>query len=159
MSIIGTFGRWFGRGKRDVSLRTVLVVLCLTEITSWGILFYAFPVLAGQISTSTGWSLPVVNGAFSTGLICSALTGLLVGRILDRRGPRSVMTVGSLLAAPALCLVAAAGTLPVFFGGWILSGIAMGMVLYPPAFAAVTRWWTDGRSPLLRAAAALGTPS
>lgn len=146
MSIIGTFGRWFGRGKRDVSLRTVLVVLCLTEITSWGILFYAFPVLAGQISTSTGWSLPVVNGAFSTGLICSALTGLLVGRILDRRGPRSVMTVGSLLAAPALCLVAAAGTLPVFFGGWILSGIAMGMVLYPPAFAAVTRWWTDGRT-------------
>lgn len=146
MSIIGTFSRWFGRGERVVSRRAVLVVLCVTEITSWGILFYAFPVLAGEISATTGWSLPVVNGAFSTGLVCSALTGLVIGRILDRRGPRTLMTTGSVLAAPALCLVAAAGNLPVFFAGWMFAGIAMGMVLYPPAFAAVTRWWTVGRT-------------
>ena len=146
MSIIGTFWWRSGRGKTGVSLRNVLIVLCLTEITSWGILFYAFPVLAGQISTTTGWSLPVVNGAFSIGLVCSALTGLVVGRILDRSGPRAVMTIGSLLAAPALCLVAVAGNLPMFFTGWILAGMAMGMVLYPPAFAAVTRWWSVGRT-------------
>lgn len=35
-------------------LRRVLVVLCVTEITSWGILFYAFPVLLGAIATDTG---------------------------------------------------------------------------------------------------------
>ncbi len=146
MSIIGTLWSTFGRGSRDVSRRNVLIVLCLTEITSWGILFYAFPVLAGEISVTTGWSLPVVNGAFSIGLVCSALTGLVVGRILDRNGPRAVMTIGSLLAAPALCLVALAGSLPLFFTGWVLAGVAMGMVLYPPAFAAVTRWWGLGRT-------------
>ncbi len=37
-------------------LRRVLVMLCVTEITSWGILFYAFPVLLGHITTDTGWS-------------------------------------------------------------------------------------------------------
>ena len=31
-------------------LRAVLVALCLTEITSWGILYYAFPVLSVAIS-------------------------------------------------------------------------------------------------------------
>ena len=124
----------------------MLTVLCLTEITSWGILFYAFPVLAGQISSTTGWTLPAVNGAFSTGLVCSALTGLAVGRILDRSGPRAVMTAGSVLAAPSLCLVAMAGNLPMFFAGWVATGVAMGMVLYPPAFAAVTRWWSVGRT-------------
>lgn len=146
MSIIGTLRAWSGRGGSGVSRRRVLIVLCLTEITSWGILFYAFPVLAGEISATTGWSLPVVNGAFSVGLVCSALTGLVVGRILDRRGPRAVMTTGSVLAAPALCLIALAGNLVMFFIGWMLAGIAMGMVLYPPAFAAVTRWWVTGRT-------------
>ena len=38
-------------------LRRVLVTLCITETTSWGILYYAFPVLAGRISADTGWSL------------------------------------------------------------------------------------------------------
>lgn len=129
-----------------VSRRCVLVVLCSTEITSWGVLFYAFPVLAGEISATTGWAPTTISAAFSAGLICSALTGLAVGRILDRHGPRTVMTVGSVLAGPALCVVAAAATVPVFFTGWILAGVAMGMVLYPPAFAAVTRWWSAGRT-------------
>ncbi len=35
-------------------LRQVLVVLCVTEITSWGVLYYAFPVLSGQITATTG---------------------------------------------------------------------------------------------------------
>lgn len=146
MSIIGTSDQTSGRGGPGVSRRFVLSALCLTEITSWGILFYAFPVLVVQISETTGWSLPVVNGAFSTGLVCSALTGLIVGRILDRDGPRTVMTVGSILAVPSICVVALSGNLLMFFTGWVLAGVAMGMVLYPPAFAAVTRWWTVGRT-------------
>lgn len=36
-------------------LRRVLVTPCITEITSWGVLFYAFPVLLGRIATTTGW--------------------------------------------------------------------------------------------------------
>nr|QEO74084.1 hypothetical protein [uncultured bacterium] len=35
-------------------LRRVLTVLCITEITSWGVLYYAFPVLAPTISAHTG---------------------------------------------------------------------------------------------------------
>ena len=31
-------------------LRRVLVVLCVTEIVSWGVLYYAFPVLAPAIT-------------------------------------------------------------------------------------------------------------
>ena len=34
--------------------RRVLVTLCVTQITSWGILYYAFPVLSGRISADTG---------------------------------------------------------------------------------------------------------
>lgn len=124
----------------DTGLRRVLLVLCVTEVTSWGVLFYAFPVLLGKITIATGWSATALTAAFSAGQLLTALIGILVGRWLDRRGPRGVMTAGSLLAVAALVLVATASSLRWFFAGWLLVGVAMGAVLYPPAFAALTRW-------------------
>lgn len=123
----------------------VLLVLCLTEITSWGVLYYAFPVLAPTLAEDTGWSISTVTAAFSAGLVVSALVGIPVGRLLDRHGPRWVMTVGSLIGVPAIVGVAAAGSLPWFFAAWLVVGVAQAAVFYPPAFAALTRWWGRDR--------------
>jgi MFS family permease len=92
----------------------VLTALCLTEIVSWGVLYYAFPVLAPGIAADTGWSPTAISAAFSAGLVTSALVGIPVGRILDRGGPRAVMTAGSVLAGLAVGLVAWSPTLAVF---------------------------------------------
>jgi len=132
-------------------LRRVLVVLCATEVISWGILYYAFPVLASSITADTGWSLVTVTAAFSTGLLVSALAGIPVGHWIDRHGPRVVMTAGSLLGVPALIGIATAPTLPWFFAAWVLAGFAMAGTLYPPAFAALTRWWGPRRVTALTA--------
>jgi len=129
----------------EFGLRRVLTVLCVTEIVSWGVLYYAFPVLAPSIAAETGWSIAVVTAAFSTGLVVSALVGIPAGRWLDRIGPRPVMTLGSLLAVPAVVGIAIAPTLPWFFAAWVLAGVAMAGTLYPPAFAALTRWWGPRR--------------
>ncbi|MDQ3734477.1 MAG: MFS transporter [Actinomycetota bacterium] len=126
-------------------LRRVLVVLCVTEVTSWGVLYYAFPVLAPSIAADTGWSISTITAAFSSGLVVSGLAGIPIGGWLDRWGPRSVMTIGSLCAVPAVVGIATATTLPWFFASWALAGAAMAGVLYPPAFAALTRWWGPRR--------------
>jgi MFS family permease len=123
----------------------VLAVLCVTEITSWGVLYYAFPVLAPTVARDTGWSVATVTAAFSTGLVVSALVGIPSGRWLDRIGPRPVMSAGSLLAAPSVVGIALAPTLPLFFAAWALAGVAMAGTLYPPAFAGLTRWWGPRR--------------
>jgi MFS family permease len=125
----------------DSGLRRVLVVLCVTEITSWGILYYAFTVLSARITSQTGWSSPAVAAAFSSGLVTSALIGIGVGRWLDRHGPRRIMTAGSVLAAASLVGVATAPNFGWFVVAWLVAGVAMGAVLYPPAFAALTRWF------------------
>jgi MFS family permease len=121
-------------------LRRVLVTLCATEITSWGVLYYAFPVLAGHITADTGWRATTVTAALSASQLVAALVGIPVGRWLDQHGPRGVMTAGSALAVPALVGVATAQNLLWFFAAWLVAGVAMGAVLYPPAFAALTRW-------------------
>ncbi|MET8845949.1 MFS transporter [Amycolatopsis sp. NPDC004625] len=126
-------------------LGTVLAVLCLTEITSWGVLFYAFPVLVPAIARDTGWSPAALTAALSVALLVSALTGIAVGRVLDRRGPRLLMTAGSVVGVAAVVVIAAARTLPLFFAGWFCAGLAMAATFYPPAFAALTRWYGPRR--------------
>lgn len=137
-------------------LRRVLVVLCVTQIVGWGVLYYAFPVLAPSIAGDTGWSLATVTAAFSGGLVVSALVGIWTGRLLDRVGPRPVMTAGSVLSVPAVVGVASAPTFPLFVAAWLMAGVAMSATLYPPAFAALTRWWGPRRVTALTAVTMLG---
>jgi MFS family permease len=115
------------------------------------VLYYAFPVLAPTIARDTGWSISALTAAFSTGLVVSALVGILAGRWIDRFGPRPVMTTGSVVAVPAVVGIALAPSLPLFFAGWVLAGVAMAGTLYAPAFAALTRWWGSRRVTVLTA--------
>lgn len=137
-------------------LRRVVIILSLTEITSWGVLYYAFPVLAPAIAADTGWSLPALIAAFSASQIASAICGLGVGRIIDRYGPRTIMTAGSVLSIPAIVTIAMAPAYPMFFAGWILAGAAMSALLYPPAFAALTHWGGARRVKALTALTLVG---
>ena len=126
-------------------LRLVLITLSITEITSWGVLYYAFPVLAPRVADDTGWSIAQVTAGFSLSQVVAAVLGVPVGRLLDRRGPRLVMTAGSIVAVPAVVGIATAGSLPEWFAAWTLAGAAMSAVLYQPAFAALTRWYGPRR--------------
>jgi MFS family permease len=125
--------------------RRALIALCVSEITSWGALYYAFPVVLADLTRTSGWSPQQTTAAFSTGLVISALAGVPVGRLLDRHGPRLVMTTGSMVGAGALVAVAMAPTLPWFFAAWTAVGLAQSMLLYTPAFSALTRWYGPRR--------------
>ncbi|MFE1754952.1 MFS transporter [Streptomyces anandii] len=129
-----------GTGDRSRP-RAVLPALCLTQVTSWGIVYYAFPVLNPRINAETGWPTSATTASFSLALIVSGLAGIRVGRVLDRRGPRTVMTAGSVLGTTSLVVIAVAPNLWTFAAGWALAGLAMASTFYQPAFAALTRWW------------------
>jgi MFS family permease len=125
--------------------RRVLVALSVTQITGWGVLYYAFPVALADITADTGWSATATTASFSAGLIVSAIAGIPVGRWLDHHGPRRVMTAGSLLAVPATAGIALAPTYAWFLAAWLVAGVAMAAVFYQAAFAALTRWYGPRR--------------
>lgn len=116
-----------------------LAALALGQVVSWGILYYALIVAALEISRETGWPLAAITAAFSGGVVVSAVSGVVVGRMLDRRGPRLVMTIGSAVGAAGLVIVAVAPDLIVFAAGWVVCGLAQSAVLYQAAFTVLTR--------------------
>lgn len=128
-------------GEADPRARWALAALCVTVTTSYGVLYYAFPVLAPMARDDTGWSLVHMTAAFSAAQVVAGLGGAPVGRWMERSGPRSVMTAAAVLGAVAAGAIAAAPSLPVFTLAWLAAGVAMAGLLYPPAFAAITHWF------------------
>ncbi len=123
-------------GARDRSRpRPALPALCATQITGWGIVYNAFPVLNPQITAVTGWSTTATTAAFSGALLISALAGMPVGRILDKRGPCAVMTTSSVLGVAAVLAIAYAPNLAVFTAAWLLAGLSMAATQAAPGQA------------------------
>jgi MFS family permease len=119
-----------------------VITLSLTEITSWGILYYTFSLFLGPMEHELHWNQASLTGAYSLALLVSGLMAVPIGRWLDRaRTPRALMAAGSLLGAVALVVWATVSSLPVFYALWIALGIAMAATLYEPAFTTVAAWF------------------
>lgn len=123
----------------------MLLALAWGQVTSWGVLYYSFSVFVEPIERDLGWSRSQLTGAFSLALLCSGVTGLAVGRWVDRHGPRLLMTAGSFLAALLLLALSQVETLVGFYLIWAGLGVAMAATLYEPAFAAVATWFQRRR--------------
>ena len=67
----------------------------------------AFSLLLPPLIDEFGWHRGVVAGAFSFGFLFSAVLSPMVGRVMDRQGPRVVIEVGVCLLAAGLFLAPA----------------------------------------------------
>jgi MFS family permease len=123
----------------------VVATLCVTETVSWGIVYYGFPVFLQAMERDLGASRVAITGALSLALAISALAALPVGRWIDRRGARGLMTAGSCLAFVLLIAWSRVHSLGALYAVWGAMGVAMAMILYQPAFAAVVQWFPRNR--------------
>ena len=123
----------------------IVAALSVTETVTWGIVYYGFPVFLRPMEQDLGASRVAVTAAFSIGLGMSALASISVGRWLDARGPRALMTAGSVLATALTFAWARVESLPALYAVWFLMGLAMAATLYEPAFAVVVSWFARGR--------------
>lgn len=111
----------------------------LGQIISWGSLYYALAVLAAPIRAEMAFSEVEVFGAFTLALFLSGVAAPAVGRMIDARGGRLPMVLGSVLGGAAFVTIGAAPNFPVFLLGWALAGLAMAGSLYEAAFATLNR--------------------
>jgi predicted MFS family arabinose efflux permease len=124
-------------------------VLGLTEILSWGALFYPPVLTVPLIAADHGWSPASAMAGFSVGLFVGGLCARYVGGAIDRFGGHVVMPVGSLIGATGLVGLVFAPGVASYFAAWITIGIAMAASLYDPAFATLGRiFGSAARSPI-----------
>ena len=64
----------------------------------------AFSLLYPPILSEFGWERGVTAGAFSFGFVASAIVSPLIGKLMDRAGPRAVMELGVALMGGGMLL-------------------------------------------------------
>jgi predicted MFS family arabinose efflux permease len=124
-------------------------VLGVTEILSWGVLFYPPVLTVPLIAQDHGWTRSFAMGGFSASLFVGGLVSRYVGATIDRLGGHVVMPFGSLIGAAGLVCLVTAQSVPAYFAAWMVLGIAMACSLYDPAFATLGRiFGVAARSPI-----------
>jgi len=124
-------------------------VLGVTQILSWGTIFYTPVLIVPLIAAERGWSMSFAMGGFSVGLLAAGLSAPYVGRSIDRFGGHVVMTIGSLIGALGLVLIVHAAHPAAYLAVWVVLGIAMAANLYDSAFATLGRiFGAAARSPI-----------
>ena len=114
-------------------------VLGITQILSWGTIFYTPVLIVPLIAAERGWSISFTMGGFSVGLLIAGLIAPYVGRSIDRFGGHVVMTFGSLIGALGLFLIVHADHPAAYYAVWMVLGVAMAANLYDSAFATLGR--------------------
>lgn len=120
--------------SRASTVKTI-AILAVSQVVSWGTLYYAFAIVAGDIGRELGWRAEIVFGAFSWCLLVAGLASAPVGMLLDRFGGRCVMGAGSLLCGVGFILLAHAHGQFAYYLAWTVLGVAMPAALYEAAFA------------------------
>jgi MFS family permease len=122
-----------------LNLAGLITALGVAQIISWGTLFYAIGVLGTPMRNELGVSELFLFGSFTAGLLVSGTLAPIVGRAIDRRGGRIVLSAGSILGAGAMAILAVAAHPAMLVFGWLLAGAAMAACLYDPAFATLSQ--------------------
>ena len=118
------------------------------QLVNWGVLYYAFGVLLLPMEAALAAPRWLVAGAFSLGLLVSALAAPTVGRLADRGQGPVVMQAGGLIAAGLLIAWALVPTIWMLYAVWAGLGVCMAAILYEPVFAIVGRAFTDAEARL-----------
>jgi MFS family permease len=131
-----------------ISRRTSVVArLGTAQTLAWASSYYLPAMLATAMASDLGVSVPMVFGAFSFGLVVSAVFGRWAGQLIDHHGGRPVLIGTNLLFAAGLAALALAQGPVLLFLAWGLIGVAMAAGLYDAAFATLVRLYGhDARS-------------
>jgi MFS family permease len=133
----------------------VVLTLSITELISWGAMYYSFGVLLTPMHVELGWSRAELSAGFSIGLLVAGLAAIPLGRWVDLHGPRLLMTSGSILGVAMLLAWSQVQHLVAFYAAWAGIGLACAATLYEPAFATLASWFRSNPKERTRALAVL----
>jgi MFS family permease len=135
----------------------IVLALGATAIISYGTSQYLFGVLLVPLEHEFHWSRAATSGAYSLGLVTAGLLGLPIGRLVDRHGPRMLMTAGSAVSGLTLVAMGWMHHIAELYALWALGlGLGSALTYYPVSFTVVNAWFLRRRGAALALLTFLG---
>ena len=94
--------------------------IALGEMLAWAGLFYLFPASLMRWKMHFNWSISDLSLALMISLIVSAITGIFVGKLIDKGFGRVLMSIGAVFGGVCLLLIPLVGTILEFYILWAL---------------------------------------
>ena len=110
-----------------------------------GLSFWSFGLYIDPLEQEFGWSRWTISGGFSIALLVGALASPLIGRGVDRYGPRRVVFLGALLTGGSFLLLATTTELWQWFVYQAITAVFRNMMFFIPFQTLVVRWFDRKR--------------
>ena len=109
-------------------------------------LFNVFGIFFNPLIEEFGWTRAAISGAYSLSTVLQGVLGIAVGGLVDRFGPRIVVTVCGVFLGAGYMLMSQVNTvwqMYLFYG--VIIGIGMSG-LWVPMLSPISRWFVTRRS-------------
>lgn len=138
-------GGHLGSPDARTRARRIVAALAVSQTVGYGTLYYAFAVFLTPLAAGLHTSTTAITGTFTASVLASAAMAVPVGRWLDRRGGRALMSVSSAAGALLLVMWSQVHSLWQLYAVQIGIGIASAGCLYEAAFAVIIAWHPAAR--------------
>ncbi|MFA7084256.1 MAG: MFS transporter [Arcobacteraceae bacterium] len=105
----------------------------------YGTLYYSFAIMSEEFTKEFSWSQSFVFGILSLGILFGGLLAPLIGRLLDKHGARSIMSVGSILSAIGLYNLSLVDSKLEYIIALLFLQLVSILILYESAFIAFSQ--------------------
>jgi MFS family permease len=128
----------------------IVAVCFVTHCLNVGTVFYSFGVFFHPLSVEFGWTRAQTSWGFSLAVVLGALYASLLGRVVDRYGPKPVQLFGIVVLGLGYVVLAATRSLAQYYLGMALA-VALGSAALGPVSSntAVARWFVRRRGTAL----------
>ena len=124
-----------------IAFAAVLMQLCLGSVYGWSIFVKPFKTLFN-------WNKPQVTLAFTLAIAFLGIAAAFGGMLVDKKGPRFVAILGSILFGAGTFLTGYAIALKslflIYLSFGVLAGLGMGLCYITP-IAVLVKWFPDKR--------------
>jgi MFS family permease len=115
-------------------------------MTASGLGFYALTLYLRRLTDERGFSVSSVSGATALFFVVSGLTGVVVGRLINRGDPRPVVATGAVLAALAIAALGRVDQLWQVYAAYAMFGAGFSACALVMSSTLVSRWFHRRRS-------------
>ncbi len=119
---------------------------CAIQFLLAALLSQCFGLYIAVLSDEMGWSKTTLAGAAALQSVESAIIAPLLGWLMDRLGPQSIIRVGIVMFSAGLALLSQVSSVSTFYASAVLLAIGASFAGYFPLSVAIVHWFEKYRA-------------